>query len=179
MTIVKSYITLIFLSFAVLTFGQSINNNWKEELSKSIEAFKKCDQTFVNGVNPCSKYIGEAVKTVYQVNDFYSQESVRYLTGTEIIEYLKSGDQWKLLGYGYDQKALSEAQDYANSNKAVVAVYLSDEQIGHVSLILPGKLIKSGSWGFDVPNSVSFFIKSDFSCHITKLTNLLTKSKSS
>lgn len=154
----KIVFVLIYFGFAGSLFAQSINSDWEQELANSIEGFKKCDQTFVNGVNPCGKFIGESVNTVFEVNDFYSEKLGRYLSGAEIINYLKSGNQWKLLGYAYDQKALTEAQSYANENKAVIAVYMNEEQLGNVSLILPGKLTKSGSWGFDVPNSASFFI---------------------
>ena len=149
---------LIYFGFTGSLFAQSINSGWEQELANSIETFKKCDQTFVNGVNPCGKFIGESVNTVFEINDFYSEKLGRYLSGAEIINYLKSGNQWKLLGYAYDQKALTEAQSYANENKAVIAFYMNEEQLGHVSLILPGKLTKSGSWGSDVPNSASFFI---------------------
>lgn len=155
----KSFFTIVILSLSILSFGQSINANWEQELTKAIDAFKKCDQTMVNNVNPCSKYIGESVNTVYKVNDFYSEKLGRYLTGTEIIKYLESSDQWKELGYAYDQKALNEANDYANANKAVVAVRFEDvEKIGGVAVILPGQMITSGYWGFDVPNSASFII---------------------
>ena len=168
MTIVKGFITSIFLSFAILTLGQNINDNWKQNLTQSIDDFKKCDQNFVNGVNPRSKFIGEAVNNTYKVNDFYVKNLGRYMTGTEIITYLKQENQWKLVGHGYDQKALSEAQNYANENKAVVVAYLNDEQIGHVSLVLPGKLIKSGTWGYDVPNSASFFINDPQKSYLDK-----------
>lgn len=159
MNIAKSFFTIILISLSIHSFGQSINANWEQVLTKAIADFKTCDQTMVKNVNPCSKHIGESINTVYKVNDFYSEKLGRYLTGTEIIEYLKSNDQWKILGYAYDQKALNEANTYANANKAVIAVRFDDiEKIGGVSVILPGKMVKSGSWGFDVPNSASFFI---------------------
>ncbi len=164
----KFFFFINFSFLASFLYGQSINSNWEQELTNSIEAFKKCNQTIVNNVNPCSKYIGESVNSVYEVNDFYSEQLGRYLWGAEIIDYLKSDNQWKLLGYGYDQKALTEAQNYANENKAVVAVYLNEEQIGHVSLILPGKLTPSGSWGFSVPNSASFFISEPQKSYVNK-----------
>ena len=154
----KIFSILIFSVSVGSLFGQSINSHWNQELSDSIEVFKNCNQTFVDGVNPCSKFIGESINSVYKVNDFYSEKLGKYLTGSEIIEYLKSSSQWKSLGFAYDQTALSEAQNYANKNKAVVAVYMNEDEIGHVSLILPGKVTKSGSWGLDVPNSASFFI---------------------
>lgn len=159
MSNVKSFFTIVFVSLSILSFGQSINANWEQELTTAVEAFKNCDQTMVNNVNPCSKYIGESFKTVYNVNDFYSEKLGRYLTGTEIIKYLKSSNQWKVLGYAYDQKVLNEAHDYANAKKAVMAVRIDEvENIGGVSIILPGELVKSGYWGYNVPNSASFFI---------------------
>ena len=165
---IKTFFVLIFSMLATSLFGQSINSNWKQDLNTAIETFKNCDQNMASKDNPCYKYIGESVNLVYQVNDFFSKEYERYLSGSEIIEFIKSGSQWKSLGFGYDQKALDEAQNYANADKAVIAVYMSDEQIGNVSLILPGKLSMSGSWGFNVPNSASFFVSEPRKSYLDK-----------
>jgi hypothetical protein len=101
--------------------------------------------------------MGESLKKIYKVNDFYSTQSGRYMTASEISSYLKSDDNWKLIGPTYDQKTLVTAQDMANAGKPVVAVYMNSAGIGHVVVITPGQLQPSGSWGLNVPNVVSFF----------------------
>lgn len=146
------------MTFAVTFSGaQSLNDNWENELKQALEQFKNCDDTDEQGVSPCNKFVGNALKTVYKVNDFYSESSHRYMLISEISDFVSGSDKWTMLGPAYDQNALKRAQDLANSKKAVVAVYLDENNIGHVSLVLPGSLKKSGIWGFEVPNSASFF----------------------
>ncbi len=79
------------------------------------------------------------------------------MTAGEIATFLKDNKQWSSLGHSYDQKVLADAQDRANAKKAVVAVYMNNEGLGHVVIITPGSLQRSGSWGLDVPNVASFF----------------------
>ena len=79
------------------------------------------------------------------------------MNANEIAAYLKDSKQWTLAGHAYEQDVLAQAQDNANARKAVVAVYMTEAGLGHVVVITPGKLQRSGSWGFDVPNAASFF----------------------
>ena len=101
--------------------------------------------------------MGESLNKIYRVNDFYSTGSARYMTASEISSFLKTSEKWKLIGPSYEQKTLAAAQEHANGKKAVVAVYINEEGIGHVVIITPGQLQPSGSWGLNVPNVVSFF----------------------
>jgi hypothetical protein len=158
MNTLKNSLTFLFLATTVSVFGQKINSQWKNTLSTSIETFKKCEIKTDAGINQCSTAISESINKVYMIDDFYSKEKERFMTSNEIIANLKTSNQWKLLGYAYEQNILTQAQEYANVNKAVLAVYQNEEQLGNVSLILPGELSKSGSWGFDVPNSATFFV---------------------
>ena len=149
-------IALVFI--AQVTLAQKLNQNWEGELTTAIKEFKTCRNTGNLDVSPCSKYIGSSFKTVYGVNDFYSNTRGRYLTGTEIVKFLDADAAWTKLGPAYLQENLDQAQEIANSGKAVMAVYLGDDNLGHVSIILPGELASSGSWGMKVPNSASFFM---------------------
>jgi hypothetical protein len=129
-----------------------LNNNWKQELANSLGQFLQC----ATGDANCSGYAAKALNTIYKINDFYSQRSGRYMTANEISAYLKETDKWTSLGKPYDQKILETAQQYANSKKAVIAVYQNAQGIGHVAIITPGELQTSGSWGLKVPNAASF-----------------------
>ena len=75
----------------------------------------------------------------------------------EIYDYLQHNQRWTLLGKGYEPKALAKAQSLANQKKAVVAVYLNKESLGHLAYILPGELRPSGTWRVPVPNSAAYF----------------------
>ncbi len=66
------------------------------------------------------------------------------------------GEKWTALGPAYNQAALEKAQQCANASQAVVALYTTSNGV-HIAVILPGTLKYSGSWGFNVPNSASFF----------------------
>ena len=154
----KHFLTAVLSLLLTYSYGQSINNRWQQDLNKELEQFKACDTTIARGINPCNMYVGKTLKTIYQIDDFYLKEQERYMLISEMSEFLKNNKKWTLLSYGYEQKALTEAQNYANSKKAVVAIYLNKEGIGHLSIITPGELKTSGLWGYMVPNSTSFFL---------------------
>lgn len=153
----KKYFVIALLLCSSLAYSQTLNSNWKSDLNKELELLKACDETPTMGVSPCNRFMGGALKSVYNIDDFYSKSEKRHMLSAEIALFLKNSDKWTLLGRGYEQKALSEAQNYANSKKAVVAIYVNEEGLGHVAIITPGELRLSGTWGFQVPNSVSFF----------------------
>lgn len=153
----KFFLTIGLVFLFSIAQGQSLNPNWKQELSASLQQFLNCEST-PGDVNGCNKFQGKSLQTVYRINDFYSQKLKRYMTTTEIANYLKDSKTWSLLGYSYDQETLSKAQEKANSKQAVVAAYLNEEGLGHVVVIIPGELQASGSWGLKVPNTASFFV---------------------
>ena len=139
------------------TYGQKLGEDWKQELTTSMEQFLDCIKTTEDNLH-CSTFIGESLTNVYDLDDFYSEKGKRYLMIHEISQTLIDNGKWTLLGRGYDQEALLEAQNRANANKAVVAIYNGSAGVGHIALILPGEAVPSGTWGFNVPNSASFFL---------------------
>ena len=154
--ICKNYFFLLLAFIVSVGYGQGINNTWKTELNSSLQQFFNC-QNSSSGKTECLQFMGESVKKIYKVNDFYSSKSGRYMTASEISSFLKESDKWKLIGPTYEQRTLATAQELANSGKAVVAVYINSTGIGHMVVITPGQLQPSGSWGLNVPNVVSFF----------------------
>lgn len=165
---INALLSISIIFFSSFAFSQSLNQNWSNDLSKAVEEFKKCKNPGDSNVNPCSKYIGESVNVIYNVNDFYSDELNRYLTGTEIVKFLETSTEWIKIGPAYAQENLDKAQETASSGKAVLAVYLGEDQLGHVSIILPGSQTASGSWGLNVPNSASFFMHSPPRSYLNK-----------
>ena len=163
---IKASTTMALIFFASNIFGQAINEGWEQELNKSLTEFVNCETS--KNVTLCNTFIGQSLKTVYQVNDFYSESLGRYLFPHEIASFVSKSDKWTLLGHAYEPDALSEAQKYANEKKAAVAVYKSADGQGHMVLILPGDLIPSGSWGIKVPNTASFFLGEPEKSYISK-----------
>lgn len=149
----KTGIILVAFVACLNVSAQSLNVGVKNDLEQALVQFKNCSTSG----GDCSKFIGESVNKVYQINDFYNPTQKRYMTTSEIAAFLKTSKSWKNLGPGYDQQTLETAQDQANAKKAVVAVYMNEQGIGHVVVILPGALQNSGSWGLRVPNVASFF----------------------
>lgn len=150
------FILLLVTLFSSSGYSQGINNSWKNDLNSSMQQFLNC-QSGSGADGECIRYMGESLKKIYKVNDFYSSKSGRYMTASEIASYVKTSEKWKMIGPSYDQKTLATAQELANSGKPVVAVYMNSAGIGHVVVITPGQLQPSGSWGLNVPNVVSFF----------------------
>ncbi len=144
------------LAISISSISQSLNQNWKKDLEDSFQKFVECTRS--NGEKyQCSSFIGESIAKVYKTNAFFSDKHSRFLHINEITRSVVESGSWNQIGYAYDQKALDKAQAEANLNKAVIAVYMTPTGIGHIALILPGKLQYSGSWGFNVPNAASFF----------------------
>ena len=164
----KYIITFIFILSVSYTYCQTISKNWEKDLNDLMAEFKSCNQDKRMAINHCHQYFGKALHSIYQVNDFYSENLKRYRVVNEIAHFLDSNEKWKLMGKCYDQKTLTEAQDLANAGKAVVAIYLDEEGLGHLSIILPGKLKISGTWGLNVPNSSSFFSVNPEKSYINK-----------
>ena len=161
------YVAICFLLIFSQSHGQSLNENWKQELSNSMTQFMNCTSTSPEKYQ-CSSFIGESVAKVYKVNAFYSDKLKRYLQIFEISNSMLDNGQWTLLGHAYEQKALNEAQKNANDKKAVIAVYTTSAGGKHIALILPGQLEYSGSWGFNVPNSASFFFDNPAKSYLDK-----------
>lgn len=163
--------TMFVLAVAVCctlsSYGQSLNENWEEDLANSMTQFMNCATTSTDK-SQCSSFISESLAKVYKVNAFYSDKLKRHLHIYEISKSMIDGGQWTLLGHAYEQKALNEAQQNANANKAVIAVYTTASGGKHIALILPGKLDYSGSWGFNVPNSASFFFDDPAKSYVGK-----------
>ncbi len=156
-----------FLCFSI-SYGQSLNTHWEQALSGDLEQFNACDHSVVNDINTCNMFIGKSLNTVYKINDFYSKSQGRYMLVGEIESVLEDSKRWTMLGYGYEQQVLSKAQALANHRKAVIAIYINENDLGHLALVLPGELQPSGSWGFQVPNSSAFFMNDPGKSYINK-----------
>lgn len=151
--VTKGFLTALLLAaFTLITEAQTVNSNWKQELDAALNQFMNCK----DGGKECSGFAAKSLNTIYRINDFYSQQSGRYMTVNEIAAFMNDNEKWTSLGKPYDQKILETAQEYANAKKAVIAVYRNAQGIGHVVIITPGQLQPSGSWGLNVPNVASF-----------------------
>lgn len=137
---------LIYISILV-AISLTTTNEKKESLDRIKADFLDCTRS--NGA--CEGYTFEALQVVYP-----QKHSEHYTDNLTFMKEVRSGEEWKELGPAYKQEILVQAQQAANDDKAVVAVYLDpQDQPLHVAIILPGELRTSGSWGLEVPVSVS------------------------
>ncbi|WKN42713.1 hypothetical protein [Tunicatimonas pelagia] len=148
-------ILVVLLALSSLSYGQYLSGNWQSSLQTQIEDFQACKSANDQNVK-CFQQIGKALYSMYRLNDFYDKSKNRYMTVSEIYDFLENDSHWKLLGKGYEQSTLEKAQKLANRKRAVIAVYLNEEQLGQIAYILPGDMAPSGSWGLRVPNSGTF-----------------------
>jgi len=149
-----SFFVFVSLFWGSVLHAQTLNGNWEKELAKSLDDFVKCAKSSSDKAS-CGATVGQSLATVYKQDAFFSKKLNRFLKANEISEIVKESKRWKPMGFAYDQKVLDQAQEVANTNKPVIAVYQMNG-LSHVVLILPGALHYSGSWGFKVPNSASF-----------------------
>jgi hypothetical protein len=102
------FLILLMLTGISATFGQSLNENWRRDLTASLDKFRQCIQA-TGEKYQCSGFIGESIANVYKTNVFYSQKQSRYLHLNEKSKSSVESAPWTSLGYSYDQKALEEA----------------------------------------------------------------------
>lgn len=118
----------------------------------------KCDPADPgNDQSPCNTFAGKGIELVYGYSDF--KTSTGYLDAKHIATFVASSDRWVDAGTVFDATNNVCAQSLANTGHAVVAVQMSSaDPHGHIALVLPGALVKSGKWNMPVANSASFFI---------------------
>lgn len=148
----KRIIVAVILLFA-LAQAQAQNENWKADLASDLQAFISC-ATATNDRTQCTTFVESSITRVFKLEAPNSES-----TGSIIPVSFANNDQWSRLGKAYEQAVLNSAQEMANNHRAVVAVLEGPAgEMMHMALILPGALRFSGSWGFSVPNSASFFL---------------------
>ncbi|USA39464.1 hypothetical protein [Pelagerythrobacter marinus] len=102
----------------------------------------------------CNYFVGKVLQEEFGVDDFV-RPTGGWLTANEIAAKVAAPQsRWRSLGPAASQAALRRASEAAGEGAAVIAV--STGSPGHVALVLPGALRRSGNWKLDVPNSASF-----------------------
>ncbi len=130
--------------------------NWEETLNQTLRDFKACMSKENKTV--CQTYTAKAIKQVYTINDFYQASSKTDMNPFEIQAYITNSSAWTKLGQAFKPEVMSKAQGLCNAGKPVLIILRGEGPAdAHVSLVLPGDLQTSGSWGMRVPNVAAFF----------------------
>jgi hypothetical protein len=136
---------------------------WDAALIKLLtEQDQVCQQSVVN----CNIFVGRALRLVWGVKDFERPSPSEFLTANAIADALPTSTHWRRLGVASNQSTARSAQDHANSNGAVLAIWKNPKKAaddpkrhghGHVALIVPSdSLFPSPKWGICVPSAASF-----------------------
>lgn len=162
----KSIFTAVCLCLIHFT-ALSQAKNWEETLNQTLQDFKTCMSTENKTV--CQTYTASAIKQVYSINDFYQAATKSDMAPIEIQQFITTSSKWKKLGQAFEPEVLSKAQELCNAGKPVLVILKGDSPAdAHVSLVLPGDLQMSGSWGMRVPNVAAFFTHNPANSFVNK-----------
>jgi hypothetical protein len=114
--------------------------------------------------------LAKALRLLFGIADFDSPDLPgEFLAANEIVDYVAAHpEQWTLLGPASSQVTLERAQEYANLNTPVIAVYAASPH-GHVAVVLPGSLRYSGQWNLLTPNSASVFLNRPYKSYVGQM----------
>ena len=150
------YYKLVFVLSIISTSVFAQSQLWKNSLNQTLSEFKSCMAS--EGKLQCDGYTSKAIREVYNIKEFKNKADQSDMSPYEIQQYASKSTEWVKLGPAYNSETLRKAQQLSNEGKAVIVV-LEDELPSnvHVSVILPGELQSSGSWGMRVPSVSAFF----------------------
>lgn len=163
---IRSAYTAIILVF-ITAFSFMPNEEWRKDVEAMLGEFMTCGGP-TPPTTPCNIFTSKALKRIYGITDF-ERPGGGFLTANEIAGYVEfKTEQWTLLGDAGVQQTLTDAQEYANRKKAVIAVQYNSTGHGHVAIVIPGALQPSGTWRLKCPNSASFFLNRPNRAYISK-----------
>ena len=144
-------ITLILMTFQVNSYAKG-SKYWLENYSDIVNQQFICTSASpINDRSPCNYFVANVLYIGFELSDFINNDNV--MSAEQIFNYVRSEQQWKLLGSADQQAALEIAQSKANLGYPVIAVENS-----HIAIIVPGQMSRSSSWKLNVPNSASFML---------------------
>jgi hypothetical protein len=148
-----------------LEVSDTLKNKGKLTMQEILESFRYCKETAENDLQ-CKYFIAKAIHDYFGVSDFRLKGN--YVDFENIHPIVRSSTKWRNLGPANSQKTLDEAQLLANKGRVVLAIH-TDSKLGHVVIIMPGKLEKAVSWGgLNCPQVASFFMIQDMESFVDK-----------
>lgn len=126
-----------------------------QALKEIQEEYKTCREN-EESKSDCKNFTTKAIATFYQLNDEELKKDGEFINYTNLPELVEESENWELIGSAEDQGTLNKAQTAADKGIAVIA-FEEGKKGGHVSMIIPGKMRKSGKWDLLCPNSTGFF----------------------
>ncbi len=150
----RLFTILILITIVQFSFAQ--DDTLKASLNQTLTDFKNCMSSESKTV--CEGYTSKALIQVFNISDFYNSTNQKEMSPFEIQQFVSKSSQWTKLGSVYQVDVLTKAQELSNAGKAVIVILEDDSPTNvHVSIVLPGNLQTSGSWGRRVPSVAAFF----------------------
>ncbi|HYG51317.1 MAG TPA: hypothetical protein VD905_10465 [Flavobacteriales bacterium] len=148
-----------------LGLSDTLKNKGKITMEEILEAFRYCKETAENNLQ-CKYFIAKAIHDYFGISDFRIKGN--YVDFEYIHPIVRSSTRWRNLGAAGLQKTLNDAQEFANKGKPVLAIH-TDSRLGHVVIVMPGKLEKAANWGgLNCPQVASFFMIQDMESFVDK-----------
>jgi len=159
------------------------NKEYKRTMALVGELFRCIDRSDLNNYRlhdktQCYWFTGRAIDTLYGLDSF--REAQGYLSASSMAQKLHAGEikNWHNLGPASSQDVLDLVPRLTKKGKPVVAAWLGENGQGHVSLVMPGGLAFSSTWGLNVPNAANIsFGALDNSFYGCRLSFALSKDK--
>jgi len=123
-----------------------------QEASSYVTRFITCKSTATKRSH-CRNTITEAISTIYNVNDFKNPKG-NFKIYDSIHPIIKRSKKWMNIGAATTQSNINKAIEHVNNGKLALIIDTA-ESYGHVVVVQPGKVTKSGSWGLKLPNVLS------------------------
>jgi len=101
----------------------------------------------------CRNYLTSFISKKYNLSDFKDHNG-NYLTYDSIQPIINRSNSWREIGQAINQDVINTAVNHAKDGGLALIVDTS-QTYGHLAIIQPEKLIKSSSWGIEVPQVIS------------------------
>lgn len=141
----RSIITSGFLT--LLAFNAHAQSDpWTQHGDWISSAIKSCQDASAD-LSPCSDFSAQALDKLLGTNEFCG--GTHCLLAVEIEAELRNNpEKWQLIGGASDQAVLDKARELATNGHIVVAAH-SEDSLGQIAIIMPGRPVASGKWSMD------------------------------
>ena len=122
------------------------------EIENAISEFQDCKAGAVNR-SDCRNYLTSFISKKYNLSDFKDHMGL-YFVYDSIQPIINRSHNWREVGLATDQAAINTGVNHAE-NGGLALIIDTSQTYGHLAIIQPEKLIKSSSWGVEVPQVIS------------------------
>ncbi|MDY8135254.1 hypothetical protein [Aquimarina sp. 2201CG5-10] len=124
----------------------------KSNLPDIIQDFIQCKEKASERTD-CRNRITQVISETYDLSEF-NDPKLGFVIYDSIRPIIEASTYWQKIGTATDQETLNKATEHANNGGLSLIIDTSTDY-GHVVMILPGDIKKSGSWNMNLPDVLS------------------------